>query len=304
MTTPAPRLHEDEVAIDTALARRLLETQLPAYGGRLLRRISSGGTDNAVFRVGDDCALRMPLHPGGVAGLLKEQRWVPRLAPHLSLAVPEILAIGEPDEGYPFPWAVLRWLPGEDALVGRVDSTHELALALGRFVRELQAIDMTDAPAPGADGFVRGLPLAGRDATFRAALARCDGLLDLELMAEIWDDALAAPPWEGPPVWLHADLLPSNLLLRDGHLVGVLDFGAMATGDPAYDVTPAWQVLDGDTRSVFRDTVEVDDATWRRSRGLVVSGAVIALPYYLDTNPSMVATARRGIAEVIDEIGR
>lgn len=259
----------------------------------------SGGTENAIFRLGDDLAVRMPVRLDAVGGLLKEVRWLSVLAGHLSLEVPQVVSVGEPDEHYPFPWAVVRWIPGKDALTGRIDSIGEAALTLGRFVAELQGIDTTGAPQPGSQGFVRGLPLLGRDPGFRAALGQCEGLLDVERVREVWDDALLAPEWDGPPNWLHADLIPSNVLVRDGHIVGVLDFGAMATGDPAYDVTPAWHLLDRDSRRVFREVVGPDEATWRRARGLVVSGGVIALPYYLHSNPSMVAMARRGIGEVL-----
>jgi aminoglycoside phosphotransferase (APT) family kinase protein len=296
-----PRLHDDEVTIDKTLARRLLVDQMPAYGALPLRRTASGGTENAVFRMGDDLAIRMPIRPDAVSGLLKEVRWLPVVAPHLSLAVPEVVATGEPGQGYPFPWAVVRWLEGEDALTARIDSMLEAARTLGFFVSELQGIDMTDAPPPGSEGFVRGLPLAGRDETFRASLAQCEGLLDVDAVEQIWDDALAAPGWDGPPVWLHADLIPGNLLVREGRLAGVLDFGAMATGDPAYDITPAWHPLEGDSRRAFLEIVAADEATIRRARGLVVSGSVIALPYYLHTNPSMVATARRGIRAVLED---
>jgi aminoglycoside phosphotransferase (APT) family kinase protein len=299
---PPPRLHEDEVDIDASLARRLLAEQMPGYCALPLRRIASGGTDNAVFRLGDHLTMRMPLHPSAVDGLLKEVRWLPVIAPHVRLAVPEVASIGEPSDDYPFPWAVVRWLEGEDALTGQIRSVRETAFTLGRFITQLQGIDTADAPLPGTEGFVRGLPLVGRDSTFRTALGQCEGLVNIERVRQIWDDALAAPEWDLAPVWLHGDLIPGNLLLRDGRLVGVLDFGAMATGDPAYDVTPAWHLLDRDTRPAFREIIGADDATWRRARGLVVSGAVIALTYYLHSNPSMVATARRGIREAVADL--
>ena len=298
---PPSRLHADEIDIDASLARRLLAEQMPECSALLLHRVPSGGTENAVFRLGGELALRMPLRPGAVDGLLKEVRWLSVVAGHLSLEVPEVVATGEPAEGYPFPWAVVRWLAGEDALSARPDSMSETALTLGRFVAELQGIDMTDAPPPGSEGFVRGLPLVGRDAAFHAALAQCAGLVDVARVAHVWGDALAAPAWAGPPVWLHADLIPGNLLVRDGRLAGVLDFGAMATGDPAYDATAAWHLLDRADRPAFGEILEADDATLRRARGLVVSGGVIALPYYLHSNPSMVATARRGIDEVLSD---
>lgn len=294
-----PRLHHDEVDIDAALAHRLIAEQLPRHARLGLHRVASGGTENAVFRLGDDLALRMPMTPGAVGGLLKEIRWLALVAPHLSLDVPEVVATGEPAEGYPFPWAVVRWLPGEDAVTEPLVSLHEAAAVLGQFVAELQGIDMTGAPAPGSEGFARGLPLGGLDAAVREILPQCDGLIDVRRVVEVWDDALAAPAWDGPPVWLHADLIPPNLLVRDGDLAGVLDFGAMATGDPAYDVTPAWHLLDRVTRPEFLEIVEADDATRRRARGLVVAYAVFALPYYRHTNPTMVAIGRRGIDEVL-----
>lgn len=298
---PPTRLHADEVDIDVAVARGLLVEQLPAYASLPLHRVPSGGTENAVFRLGDELAMRMPTNPGAVGGLLKEIQWLRVIAPHVSLAVPEVVAVGDPNDGYPFPWAIVRWLAGADVLVGRVDSLTDLAVALGGFVAELESIGTAEVPPPRSAGFVRGLPLIGRDAGFREALEQCDGMLDADRVRAVWDDALAAPDWDGPPVWLHADLIPSNLLVRDGRLAGVLDFGAMATGDPAYDVTPAWQVLDRESRTIFRAIIGADDATWRRARGLVVCSGVTSLPYYLHTNPSMVAIARRGMAEVLSD---
>lgn len=290
------RLHPDDVHIDTDLARRLLREQLPSYADLPLRQVSPLGTENVVLRLGDDFAIRMPRHPGAVGGLLTELRCLPKLAAQVSLEVPEVLATGEPSEGYPFPWAVVRWVPGEDALTGRITSMDDAALRLGRFAAELQAQAATGA---SPDASTRGGPLVGRDEAFREALRQCEGLLDADRVRAVWDDALSVPDWAGAPVWLHADLIPGNIVLRDGRVAGVLDFGAMTVGDPAYDIIPAWFVLDREHRATFFDVVGVDDATRRRARGLVVSQAVIALPYYLHSNPAMVATARRGVEQVL-----
>jgi aminoglycoside phosphotransferase (APT) family kinase protein len=293
---PPSRLHADQVDIDEVVARRLIAEQLPRYARLPLHRVASGGTENAVFRLGSALALRMPLTPGAVGGLLTEVRWLPVVAGRVSLDVPEVVATGLPGEGYPFPWAVLTWLPGEDALSGRFRSLVDTATALGGFVAELRSIDPTDGPVGG-----RGGPLVRRDEAFRSALSQCDGLLDVGWAAAVWDDALAAPPWDGPPVWLHADLIPGNLLVREGRLAGVLDFGTISTGDPAYDMTAAWHILDAASRPAFFDLVGADDATRRRARGLVLSGGVIALPYYLHTNPAMITTARTGIDAVFTD---
>lgn len=293
---PPSRLHADQVEIDESVARRLVASQLPRYARLPLHRVPSGGTENAVFRLGSALALRLPLTPGAVGSLLKEVRWLPVVAPRVSLDVPEVVATGSPDEGYPFPWAVLSWLPGQDALSGRFRSLEDTAAALGRFVAELRSLDPAEGPAGG-----RGGPLAGRDESFRSALSQCDGLVDVEAAAAVWDDALAAPPRDGPPVWLHADLIPGNLLVRDARLVGVLDFGTVTTGDPAYDVTAAWHILDAASRPAFLSLLDADEPTRRRARGLVLSGGVIALPYYLHTNPAMVTTARTGIDAVLGD---
>jgi aminoglycoside phosphotransferase (APT) family kinase protein len=290
---PPSRLHADQVDIDEVVARRLIAEQLPRYARLPLHRVASGGTENAVFRLGSALAVRMPLTPGAVGGLLTEVRWLPVVAGRVSLDVPEVVATGSPGEGFPFPWAVLTWLPGEDALSGRFRSLVDTATALANFVAELRSIDLADGPVGG-----RGGPLVRRDEAFRSALSQCDGLLDVGRAAAVWDDALAAPPWDGTPVWLHADLIPGNLLVREGRLAGVIDFGTISTGDPAYDVTAAWHILDAASRPAFLDLVGADDATRRRARGLVLSGGVIALPYYLHTNPAMITTARTGIDAV------
>jgi aminoglycoside phosphotransferase (APT) family kinase protein len=211
------------------------------------------------------------------------------------------VAEGAPGPGYPFAWTVVRWLPGQDALTAPPASAADTAVALGRFVAELQAIDTATAPPPGSAGFVRGGPLTRRDATFRAELARCDGLIDVDRVAAVWEEALRAPGWAGRPVWLHADLLPANLLAATG---GWSRCSTSAwSAPPAYDVTAAWHVLDADSRPAFLDLVGVDRPTRARARGLVVSGGVIAPPYYQHTNPTMVAIARTGIQAVVDDTG-
>jgi aminoglycoside phosphotransferase (APT) family kinase protein len=291
------RLHADQIDVDVATVARLVAAQFPAWAGLAVRRVPSGGTDNAVYRLGGDLAVRMPLRAATADGVLKEARWVPVLAPYLTLDVPAVVAIGEPGEGCPVPWTVVRWLPGRDALAA--PPGPGVGRALAGFVAELHAIDTAGAPPPLSAGFTRGGPLASRDAVFRDYLARCGDLLDVPRVAAVWARALAAPPWDGPPVWLHADLLPANLLVRDGRLAGVLDFGTVCTGDPAYDVTAAWHLPDPAQRRDFLELVGPDEATIARARGLVASFAAIALPYYIDTNPTMVTTARTALAAVL-----
>lgn len=301
-----PRLHDDEVTITDAMVRALVDDQHPQWAHLPLRRFASGGTVNAVYRLGDALAVRLPLNEDAVGSLLKEIRWVPTLAPHLTLDVPTFAATGVPGHGYPLPWAVVHWLDGRDAHEDPPLSMTETAATIARFIGELSAIPLGHAPAQGTDGFERGGPLTDRAAAVEELLPQCVGLLtpaELAAIEQVWRDALAAPAWCGPPVWLHADLLAPNLLVRDGRVAGVLDFGTMSVGDPAYDLRAGYDLLDAQARREFRDAVGGDEATWRRARGLVVSGGVIALPYYRDTNPTMVTVARRGIREVLAEVG-
>jgi aminoglycoside phosphotransferase (APT) family kinase protein len=294
-------MHEHEVSVDESVVRSLVAGQFPDLADAPIVRFPSGGTENAVFRLGDELAVRLPLHEDAVSGLVKEIRWLPKLRPLIHLEVPEVRATGVATEEYPFPWAVVKWLVGADAMSAPISSLDEAADTLARLCTDLWSADPADVPPPESEGFQRGRHLSYRDEAFRAALLECEGLVDVDAVARIWDEALAAPHWPGPPRWVHTDLIPPNLLVRDGRLVGVLDFGGVATGDPAWDLTPAWFVLDPSSRRRYRRLLEdsVDDAAWTRARGAVVSQAVIALPYYLETNPTMVRVARQGIEALL-----
>ncbi len=293
------KLHADEIEVDRPLVDRLIRAQFPQWAGLPIVRVDSAGTDNAIYRLGPDMAVRLPRHPRAAPQIDKEQRWLPRLASQLPVAVPVPLGAGEPAEDYPWPWSIRRWLDGASALAAPVGDQHRLALDLASFITALQAIDSVGGPAPGPHNFGRGVPLAERNARVRAAIASLGGVVDTDAATEAWSAALRAPAWRGPPVWLHGDLLPGNLLVHQGRLSGVIDFGGLAVGDPACDLFPAWTLLDGEARGVFREALAVDDATWERGRGWALSMGLIVLPYYRDTNPTLVGVARWAIDEVL-----
>jgi aminoglycoside phosphotransferase (APT) family kinase protein len=292
-------MHADEVEIDAALVRRLLAAQIPRWAHLPVERATSSGTDHAIYRLGDTLAVRLPRRPSAASQIEKEQEWLPRLAPLLPLAIPEPVALGARGEGYPFPWAIYRWLPGESATLDEVSGSVEAARALARFVRALQRLDAAGGPPPGEHNSFRGAPLAVRDARTRAAIASAAHLVDVPAVTEAWERALSAPAWDGEPVWLHGDLLPSNLLIEGGHLSGVIDFGMLGAGDPAHDVSAAWTTFGTQGRRAFLDELGVDRATQARARGWALSWALIALPYYVDTNPVLAGIARHAIAEVL-----
>ncbi|MGW1871910.1 aminoglycoside phosphotransferase family protein [Streptomyces sp. NPDC001975] len=293
---PHPGMHP----IGDGLVRRLIAGQFPQWAGPEVRRWPSGGTVNAMYRLGDDMVVRLPLVKGGAEDVSREREWLPRLAPHLPVRIPEVLGAGEPAEGYPWPWSVYRWLPGELPEPGALSEPVRLAEDLAAFVTAMRSI-----PLPAAPRAYRGGPLSSLDAETRAAIGELRGIpqegVDCDAVAAVWEEALRMPDGDGPPVWLHADLMPGNLLVDGGRLVSVIDFGCAGVGDPACDLFPAWNLLPPEGRKAFREALAVDDATWLRGRARTLSQALIALPYYRHTNPAMAHNARHVIRAVLDE---
>jgi aminoglycoside phosphotransferase (APT) family kinase protein len=280
-------MHEDELETDATLVRRLVAAQFPQWAGLPIEPVPSGGTVNALYRLGDDLVVRLPRAEWGAGGIAKDSAWLPRLAPLVPVEIPVPRATGRPGEGE-HPSA------DDDA------DAAGLAADLAGLVEALRRIDL-----PGGLPSRRGAPLAEvQDDDARHALRRLDGRIDVAAAAAAWDAALAAPRWNGPPVWVHGDLLPGNLLVRDGRLTGVLDWGSVGVGDPACDLVAAWGALPVGAREVFRERLDVDDATWARGRGWALSIGLIALPYYEDTNPVFAATARILIREVLADHAR
>ena len=296
------RMHADDVDPDAALVRRLLAGQFAQWADLPIERVPSPGTDNALYRIGDDLVARLPRIHWAVDKVELEQKWLPWLAPQLPFPIPAPIALGEPAEGYPHQWSVYRWLEGESAVTARIDDARQFALDLGSFIAAMQRIPLPDEPLRG--GYGRGVPLAQRDAGVRAAIGKLEGMVDIPAVTAAWEAALGAPMWDGPPVWFHGDLLAGNVLLKDGRLSAVIDFGTLGTGDPAADVMAAWTLVPAEARDVFRAALPInDDSTWARARGWVLSFGLIALPYYHETNPVLADLGRRGIAEVLADPG-
>jgi aminoglycoside phosphotransferase (APT) family kinase protein len=305
------RMHPDEVETDAALVGRLIAAQFPQWADLPVAPVRSGGTVYALYRLGDDLLVRLPLRATYLDEIEKEHYWLPRFAPLLPLAIPVPLAKGMPGEGFPFPWSIYRWLVGEDATLERIADPAQAARDLARFLLALWQIDPTGGPLPSEHNYHRGVPLAVRDDGTRAAIATLEGMLDGELehdlgvgldlraASEAWDAALAAPVWDRAPVWIHGDLMPLNMLAHEGRLSAVIDWGGLGIGDPACDVMIAWRLFSAESRRVFREALAVDEATWGRGRGWALSTALIALPYYHRTNPLMASSARHAIDEVI-----
>jgi aminoglycoside phosphotransferase (APT) family kinase protein len=292
----AAKMHADEIDTDAELVRRLLGGQFPEWAGLPIAPVVSYGTDHDIYRLGDRLAARLPRIGWATRQAAKEAEWLPKLAPHLPLAVPVQLAMGHPAEGYPFDWSIYEWLPGENAN-GTIDDLGQAAVDLAGFVKALRRIDTTDADPrrPGS----RGSPLAELDGYVRQSIAELADRVDGDAAVRSWEESLNASEWDGEDVWVHGDLLPGNLLVVDGRLSAVIDFGCLNVGDPACDLQPAWNVFAGDSRTRYRAELEVDDSSWLRGRGWALAQAVIALPYYWDTNPGMVGQASHALAQVL-----
>lgn len=298
------KMHENEQHIHAALVQRLLAAQFPEWAEFPVRRVESAGTDNALFRLGDDLVVRMPRIDWATGQVEKEWRWLPQLAPHLPVAISVPLAKGKPGEVYPWHWSVNPWLEGENATLERIADPGLLASDLVQFIDALHGIDTAGGPASGADNSSRGVPLAMRDDATRAAIDSLRGTIDTDAATAAWDAALSAPVWDGPPVWIHGDLQSGNLLVVDGRLNAVIDFGCLGVGDPAVDLIVAWNLLDADSSKIFRSELDVDDATWARGRGWALSVSLIALPYYYVTNPTLAGISRYAIEQVLADYAR
>ncbi len=295
----AQRLHDDELPIELPLVRALVDRDRPDFAHLPLMRLEATGSSNALFRLGSDLLVRLPRQPGGTKTIEKEQRWLPYVASAVPVAVPEVVAVGDPGFDYPERWSVVRWLVGDTPAAIRSpagDDRGALARDLATFVGRLGELEVPDlARRDPALRWYRGEPLGRFDSAMRRAIADCRAIpdldLDLDLVLTIWEDAITRPGTSTvvPPRWLHGDLAAENLLLRAGRLTAVLDFGGLSVGDPTIDLAVAWEVLDAPARSEFRALLGVDDAAWLRGRAWALALAVMTFPYYGHTMPARCA---------------
>ena len=289
--------------VDARLARRLVDLQFPQWADLPIRPVAHDGWDNRTFRLGAELTVRIPTGDWYARQVDKEQRWLPVLAGGLPLPIPAPVARGEPGAGFPFPWSVYRWLEGEIATHARIDDLTGFATALARFLTALRRIPADGAPPPGPHNFFRGGPLAHYEAETVEAIAALGDEIPRAAVERVWEDAMRTR-WEGDPVWFHGDVATGNLLVRDGGLAAVIDFGTSGVGDPACDTVIAWTFLSGASRAAFRAELAADAGTWSRGRGWALWKALISLVGHLREGAPEAALARRDIQQVVLDFER
>jgi len=284
-----------EIDVDEPLVRALLADQHPDLADRAIAPIGFGW-DNAIFRLGEDLIVRLPRREMAVPLVEHEQRWLPELAPRLPLPVPAPVRIGRPGAGFPWPWSICPWFEGTSALASPPVDLVATAKALGAFQAALHQPAPPDAPSNP----YRGIPLADRHEITVGSIERLDHV-DRVLVRERWDRFVKTPRWAGPPVWVHGDPHPGNLVVHDGRLTAVLDFGDLCAGDPASDLAVAWMLFPPEVRPTFRAAAgDVDDDTWRRAHGWALAFGLVLSATSAD-NPAYNALGRRTLAASLED---
>jgi len=282
-----------EVDVTPALLRELLHMQHPDLATQPVS-VLANGWDNVVFRVGDDLLARLPRREMGARLAVHEQRWLPGLAPRLPLPIPAPVRAGRPGLGYPWPWSIVPYLPGEVAALTPPADPAAAAVSLGRFLAALH----TPAPPGAPDNPFRGVPLADRTDSVMQNLSLVADQVDVRAVRRMWAAALAAPRWRQPPVWVHGDLHPANILVHDGRISGVIDFGDLTAGDPAADLSVGWMLLPADRHQAFRDSAGASDASWARATGWALALGLVYLAHSAD-NPQLATVGQHTLGAVL-----
>ena len=259
--------------INKELVQKLIRDQFPEYAHLKICQVKKSGHDNRTFRLGDKMTIRLPSGENYASQVEKELFWLPKLKKYLSLSIPTSLAKGEPTVDYPFPWSINKWIEGDMANCSNVTDLNQFAVDLAGFLKELQAIDTSNGPVAGEHNFYRGGDLTIYHEETKAALKNLK-LLQTDKLNDIWSIALESK-WMKRKVWIHGDIAPGNLLVKNGKLCGVIDFGMLGVGDPSCDYAIAWTFFDRKSRKIFFKELRCDKDTWNRARGWALWKALI-----------------------------
>jgi aminoglycoside phosphotransferase (APT) family kinase protein len=260
---PANQPNAEHLPVSEPLAKALVASQFPKWSKLDICLVSSSGTDNTIFRLGENMCLRFPKTIRTEKNLKKEHAWLPKLTP-LPLQIPKPLAMGLPEKGYPCIWCIFSWIDGDTAAAINLLDDHRTAKDIGEFINALQSINSGGGPKSGPHNNYRGVPLIERNQLTREAIQKLSTEFETITLFNLWDTALDVPVWNKAPVWLHGDIHSGNMLTKNGRLNAVIDFGLSGLGDPACDLMVGWTQFQPETRNIFRKSMKVDDATWER----------------------------------------
>ena len=291
-------MNQNPTIIDTELVKRLISSQFPKWKDLPIKHVAVGGWDNRTFHLGNQMLVRLPSAEVYSAKVEIEQKWFPRLAPFLPLAIPTPLAMGEPEEGYPWKWSVYRWIEGETAASAHINNLSDFASSLAQFLIALHKVDAKEGPVPGPHNFYRAGSLATYDEETRQAIEILKNKIDANAATELWEVALETT-WQYAPVWVHGDISTGNLLVYQGKLNAVIDFGGMGIGDPACDLVIAWKFFSGESRKTFREILPLDKGTWARGRAWALWKALIVEAGMIKTNAIEASQSTHTIHEVL-----
>ncbi|MEK3750034.1 aminoglycoside phosphotransferase family protein [Paenibacillus sp. FSL E2-8871] len=286
--------------ITVDLVARLINEQFPAWSDLEIRPVKFSGNDNRTFHLGEHMSVRLPSAAAYAPQVEKEQQWLPILSKELTLPIQIPLVKGEPNEEYPLPWSINKWVEGETLTHQNINDLNQFARDLGAFLIELQSIDASGGPLAGEHNFYRGGSLAVYDEESRHAIEHNKDIFKEDLLREIWELALDSK-WNSKPVWVHGDIAPGNLLVKDGKLCAVIDFGILGVGDPACDAAMAWTFFDEDSRKVFKDVLQMDEETWNRARGWALWKALITYNGNRYSNPKVARESLNIINLIADD---
>ena len=274
---------DDALNINVNLVQQLVSSQFPDWSDLPITEVHPNGWDNRTFRLGDRMSVRLPSAERYSLQVDKEQKWLPILSEKLPLPVPIPLAKGKPNHNYPYNWSIYEWIHGDTATSERIDDMPKFATALGAFLTALRRVNTTGGPGPGPGHRGGDLNVYSNQTRQAIEILRLESNLDTELLAEVWDTAVASK-WVNPPVWVHGDISSGNILVKSGEIAAVIDFGSTAIGDPACDLSIAWTMFDQDSRDAFRISMDLDDDTWARGRGWTLWKSLIILSGLDKTN--------------------
>jgi aminoglycoside phosphotransferase (APT) family kinase protein len=291
-------MNRQHVVIDTSLVRHLIASQFPQWKGLLIEPVAMSGWDNRTFHLGKEMSVRLPSAADYELQIEKEHQWLPKLAPNLPLSIPVPLALGRPEHGYPWKWAIYRWLEGKSANSAPISDLTLFAADLANFLLALHRINTAGGPKPGLHSFYRGGSLSVYDADTHRAIASLKGQIDTAAAAAVWEVALSTS-WKNPPVWVHGDISAGNLLVKAGKLCAVIDFGQLAVGDPACDLAINWTLFHGKSRETFQRILSLDKDTWARARGWTLWKALAVAAGFTNPNNTESSQCRRIIDELL-----